>query len=141
MNDENNEHAPGLREAIIGFDNDANVLFYYAEDVKKFADDEFDFELDSRSAQDPAFPGEPTPLLALKPGGSGLWFDKPGEWVMAGARPNGWVAFTAEDVELLRDMAEVGDLLIPLSKQTGVPGQTSRQSHSHFGLGENNERL
>ena len=78
---------------------------------------EDDFELDSRSAQEPLFPGEPMPVLALKPAGSGLWFDKPGEWAMEGAKPNGWVAFTAEAAARLDDMAEVGDLLIPLRKQ------------------------
>lgn len=33
MNNENNADVRGLREAVIGFDNDANILFYYPEDV------------------------------------------------------------------------------------------------------------
>ncbi len=117
MNNENNADARGLREAIIGFDNDAHVLFYYPEDVKRGGGGTLDFGLDSRSAVRPALPGEPIPLLALKPGGSSLWFDRPSEWAMEGAEPNGWVAFTAEEAARLRNRAEVGDLLILLSKQ------------------------
>jgi len=102
----------GLREAVIGFSDDGDVLFYYPEDVGLGDDD--DFEVEGRWAGKPALPGEPMPLLALKPGGSGLWLGKPSEWEEA--VPNGWVAFTEDDEALLRQRAEVGDLLIPLYK-------------------------
>jgi hypothetical protein len=104
----------GIREAIIGFDNDAGVLFFYPEDVKRHDDDADDFELEVRSAESPAFHGEPNPVLALKRAASGLWFDSPYEWVDAGAQPNGWVAFTTEEADFLRLYAGAGDLLIPL---------------------------
>jgi len=101
----------GLREAIIGFSDDGDVLFYYPEDVGVGDDD---FKVAGRWAGEPARPGEPMPLLAWKPGGSGLWLGKPSEWEEA--VPNGWVAFTVDDAALLRQRAEAGDLLIPLCK-------------------------
>jgi hypothetical protein len=107
------EKVSGLREAVFGFSDDGEVRFYYPEDVEPSDDD--DFEVEGRWASDPALPGEPAPLLALKHGGSGLWIGRPREWEEA--VPNGWVAFTEQGAALLRERAGVGDLLIPLSYQ------------------------
>ena len=110
-----NTSAGGIREAVIGFDNDGNVIFYFLEDIN--IDEDGDHRLDDyRDIDQPTFPGEPEPIVALKQAGNGLWFDKPYEWVSAGAKPTGFIAFTEEDADFLRKAAEPGDLIIPFKK-------------------------
>ncbi len=103
---------PGIREAVIGFDDACNVLFFYLSDLPQTGDDT---ELVYRSADETAFEGESVPILALKPAGSGLWCGNPNEWGMdEPIDTNGFVAFTEEAAAHLYATAGPGDLLIPL---------------------------
>ena len=110
----NDANACGIRNAVIGFDNDCNVIFYYPEDVHNDEDGHPRLD-DYRTIDQPSFPGEPDPIVALKGAGNGLWFDDPHEWVMEreGVEPTGLIAFTDGDAEFLREAAEPGDLIIP----------------------------
>lgn len=115
---------PGIREAVIGFDGVCNVLFFYVSDLTQTGDGT---ELVYRSVDEPAFEGESVPILALKPAGSGLWYDNPNEWVMdEPIDTNGFVAFTEDAAAYLCAMASAGDLLIPLKAQVQLkgPGQS-----------------
>ena len=99
-----------IKDAVIGFDNDANVLYYeWAPNLS----------VDSQiphpwwNANDTSR-GDDAPILALMRRGQGLWIGKPSEWIEGEAVANGWLAYTPSDIHHLAERSAPGDLFVPL---------------------------
>jgi hypothetical protein len=105
--------AVGLTEAVFGYDTSGNVRFYLADEGKAWRANPDAF-VQAHSSRCTRFDPGHRPILALVREGEGLWFDDAWEWVESQARPNAWVAFTAEDARRLIERAGVGDKLVAL---------------------------
>jgi hypothetical protein len=113
----NDASACRIRKVVIAINDDGDFLFYYPEDVY-MGDDGHPYLDDYRDIEQPTFPGEPEPILALKKDGySGWsWWGGPREWAAQGRKPNGLIAFTNKDARFLRDAAKPDDLIIRFKK-------------------------
>jgi hypothetical protein len=99
-----------IKEAVIGYDGDANVLYYEWQP---------NLSVDSQiphpwlNANDTSR-GDDAPILAMMRGGQGLWIGKPSEWMEGDAGANGWVAYTPSDIHHLAELSVPGDVFVPL---------------------------
>ncbi len=109
----------GLVEAVFGFDDDGILTFYFPEEgaaARRSGD-----YMGQRYADCDDLPDEVRPVLALVKSRGGFWIGKPCEWVELEAEPNGWLAYTSEQAQLLMLWAEVDDKLVLLGEGTTFP--------------------